>query len=69
VLRVELPFVEGIERAKRPSRLPSVFTRKEVAGLLSKLSGTYLLVASLLYGSGLRLMEALRLRVKDLEFG
>ncbi len=63
------PFVEGLERARRRFRLPSVFTRKEVAGLLSKLSGTYLLSAGLLYGSGLRLMEALRLRVKDLDFG
>jgi integrase len=67
VLRVGLPDVEGVERAKRPARLPAVFTRAGVAGLLSHLSGTYKLMAGLLYGSGLRLMEALR--VKDLDFG
>jgi integrase len=68
VLRVELPYIEGIERAKRPARLPAVFTRAEIAALLSRLSGGYGLIAGLLYGSGLRLMEALRLRVKDLDF-
>src|SRR5918998_6102945 len=68
VLRVELPYVEGIERAKRPARVPVVFTRGEVGRLLAELSGTYCLIASLPYGSGLRLMEALRLRVKDLDF-
>jgi integron integrase len=69
VLQVELPFVEGIERAKRPTRLPVVFSREEVDALLFHLSGTYKLIAGLLYGSGLRLMEALRLRIKDLDFG
>ena len=68
VLGMELPYVEGIQRAKRPTRLPVVFTRAEVASLLSHLSGTYSLIAGLLYGSGLRLMEATRLRVKDLDF-
>lgn len=69
VLGVELPYVEGIQRAKRPARIPAVFTRAEAAALFSHLSGTYKLIAGLLYGSGLRLMEALRLRVKDLDFG
>ena len=69
VLGIELPYVEGIQRAKRPTRVPVVFTRAEAAALLSHLSGTYRLIAGLLYGSGLRLMEALRLRVKDLDFG
>jgi integron integrase len=69
VLGVELPYVDGIQRAKRPARIPVVFTRAEAAALLSRLSGTYRLIAGLLYGSGLRLMEALRLRVKDLDFG
>ena len=69
VLDVGLPYVEGIERAKRPQKVPAVFTREEVTALLGQLSGTYRLIASLLYGSGLRLMEALRLRVKDLDFG
>ncbi|HEV7889462.1 MAG TPA: integron integrase [Pyrinomonadaceae bacterium] len=68
VLGIELPYVEGIQRAKRPTRVPVVFTRAEAAALLSHLSGTYRLIAGLLYGSGLRLMEALRLRVKDLDF-
>jgi integron integrase len=68
VLRVELPYVEGIERAKHPARVPVVFTRQEVERLLAQLTGTYSLIASLLYGSGLRLMEALRLRVKDIDF-
>ncbi len=68
VLQLELPFVEGIERAKRPVRVPVVFTREEVGRLLGQLSGTYRLIASLLYGSGLRLTEVLRLRVKDLDF-
>jgi site-specific recombinase XerD len=68
VLQIELPYVEGIERAKRPARVPVVFTRQEVDRLLAQLTGTYSLVTSLLYGSGLRLMEALRLRVKDVDF-
>ena len=68
VLQVELPYVEGIERAKRPARVPVVFTRQEVDSLLARLAGTYGLIAGLLYGSGLRLMEAVRLRVKDLDF-
>ena len=69
MLRVELPFVEGIERAKRPVRVPVVLTREEVGRLLARLSGTYGLIAGLLYGSGLRLMEAVGLRAKDLDFG
>ena len=64
------PFLElgEIERAKRPGRIPVVFTREEVTRLLAHLSGTAYLMASLLYGSGLRLMECVRLRVKDLDF-
>ena len=69
VLGAELTYVEGIERAKRPQRVPVVFTRREVAAVPSHLHGGYGLIASLLYGSGLRLMEALRPRVKDLDFG
>jgi integron integrase len=68
VLQVELPYVEGIQRAKRPLRVPVVFTRAEVASLMPHLSGTYSQIAGLLYGSGLRLMEAVRLRVKDVDF-
>jgi integron integrase len=69
VLGVDLPFVEGIERAKRPARVPVVLTREEAARVLDRLSGTHHLMASLLYGSGLRLMECVRLRVKDLDLG
>jgi integron integrase len=58
----------GFVRAKRPSRLPVVLTRGEVLRLLDRLEGTYQLMASLLYGTGMRLMECLRLRVKDVDF-
>jgi integrase len=68
VLGVELPYAEGIRRAKRPARAPVVFSRGEVSSLMSHLTGAYPLIAGLLYGSGPRLMEALRLRVKDLDF-
>jgi integron integrase len=67
VLGLDLPFVDGVERAKRPARVPVVLTREEVACVLGRLSGAYHLMASLLYGSGLRLMECVRLRVKDLD--
>ena len=56
-------------RAKRPERLPVVLTRAEVRSILAQLDGDKHLMASLLYGSGLRLMECLRLRVKDIDFG
>lgn len=68
VLQVELPWMDGVIRARRPQRLPVVLTREEVASVLAQLDGTLWLVASLLYGSGMRLMEVLRLRVKDVEF-
>ena len=68
VLRVELEPLGPVVRARRPRRLPVVLTRSEVALVLGHLGGTAHLVASLLYGSGLRLLEALRLRVKDLDF-
>lgn len=68
VLEHELPWLDEVERAKAPKRLPVVLTREEAQAVLSRLKGTHWLVASLLYGSGLRIMEALRLRVKDLEF-
>jgi integron integrase len=66
VLGVELPWLENITRAERRKRLPVVLSRAEVRAVLGELQGTHWLVANLLYGSGLRLMEALRLRVKDL---
>ena len=67
VLRIPLEPLSGIAPARRPERLPVVFTPQEVKLLLAHLSGTHLLMASLLYGSGLRLMECLRLRVKDVD--
>jgi integron integrase len=68
VLRVELPNIENIERARRPKRVPVVFTPAEVEAILAQLAGTHHLVISLLYGTGMRLSECLRLRVKDLDF-
>jgi len=68
VLELDLPWLENVERAKAPKRLPVVLTEQEVEAVLSRLKGTHWLVAGLLYGSGLRIMEALRLRVKDIEF-
>lgn len=68
VLQQKLPWLEKVTQAKVPERLPVVLTREEVNTVLSQLSGTHWLVCALLYGSGLRLMEAMRLRVKDVEF-
>lgn len=65
VLGIELPWLNDVTRAKQPRRLPVVLTESEVHRLLSQLDGTAALMASLLYGSGLRLMECVRLRVKD----
>jgi integron integrase len=69
VLRRPLDRLDHIQRAKRPSRLPVVFTRDEVTAVLAQLDGSLHLMASLLYGAGLRLMECVRLRVKDIDFG
>jgi integron integrase len=68
VLQIDLPLIEGVERAKRPQRIPIVLTAEEVKKVLARISGTHHLMASLLYGAGLRLMECVRLRVKDLDF-
>ena len=69
VLRKPLPDLDTVIRAKRPGRLPTVLTRSEVRRILGCMDGTPRLVATLLYGTGMRLLECLRLRVKDLEFG
>jgi integron integrase len=66
VLGIDLPWLDNVTRASRPQRLPVVLTRPEVQSLLAELHGTAWLVGNLLYGSGLRLMEGLRLRVQDL---
>lgn len=68
VLEVRLPWMEDVVRAKRPARLPVVLSQAQVASLLACMDGRTGLVARLLYGTGLRLMEGLRLRVKDLDF-
>ncbi len=68
VLEIQLPWLDNITQAKAPKRLPVVLTVSEVQSVLSRLKGTHLLIASLLYGGGMRLMEAVRLRVKDVEF-
>lgn len=68
VLEVELPWLDGIERAKKPRRLPVVLTPAETMALLGELTAVHWLMASLLYGTGMRLMECVRLRVKDVDF-
>jgi integron integrase len=69
VLGVELGWVDGVARAKRPERVPVVLTRQEVALMLEQLQGRNWLMASLMYGTGLRLMECVQLRVQDIDFG
>jgi integron integrase len=69
VLHVELQAPEEIVRAKRPLHLPVVLTRNEVAALFQHIEGQHRLEAGLLYGAGMRLMEVLRLRIKDVDFG
>ena len=68
VLGVELPWLDDVVRAKRPAYLPVVLTRDEVRAVLQRLHGAPRLMAFLLYGAGLRLMECCRLRVKDVDF-
>jgi integron integrase len=68
VLRQDLDLPIEAIRAKRPKRLPTVMTREEVQRVLAALSGTHQLISKVLYGSGLRLVECLRLRVKDVDF-
>lgn len=68
VLKQELAWIDDIERAKKPEKLPVVFTPDEAKAILLRLEGLTWLMASLLYGAGLRLMECVRLRVKDIDF-
>jgi integron integrase len=68
VLEMELGQLEDVVRAKRPQRLPVVFTHDEVLSLMAHLHGSHWMMAQLLYGSGLRLSECVRLRVKDVDF-
>lgn len=67
VLGVDLPWLDEVVRAKRPQRLPTVLTPDEVSALLARMEGVHALMGNLLYGTGMRLMECLRLRVKDVD--
>ncbi len=68
VLQLELPWLDKVQQAKTPKRLPVVLSQVEVQKILANLDGTHHLIVSLLYGTGMRILEALRLRVKDIDF-
>jgi integron integrase len=68
VLNVTLPWLDNLEHARTSERIPVVFTRNEVKAVLAQFEGTHWLIFSLMYGAGLRLMECLRLRVKDIDY-
>ena len=68
VMEIELPWLDNVTQAKTPQRMPVVLTVAEVQRVLARLEGTVWLMASLLYGTGLRLMECVRLRMKDMDF-
>src|SRR5678815_4235796 len=68
VLAQELPWLDNIVRSKRTARLPVVLTRDEVRAVIRQLRGVHRVMAILLYGAGLRLLEAARVRVKDVDF-
>jgi site-specific recombinase XerD len=69
VLGRELEWLDNVERAKRPARVPVPLTEAEVRAVLAQRDGRHALMAGILYGAGLRLMECVRLRVKDVGFG
>jgi integron integrase len=68
VLEMKVPWLDKVVRAKQPQRLPVVLTKQEVRAVLDRMSGIYGLMAAILYGTGMRLMECVRLRVKDVDF-
>ena len=68
VLNIDLPWLNNIGRPQQTKRIPSVLTKDEVAGLLAQMDGITALLAKLLYGTGMRLMEGIRLRIKDVDF-
>ena len=68
VLGQVLPWMDNVIRAKKPQRLPVVLSKQEVAKILDHMQGTYGLIARLLYGTGMRIMECCRLRVQDIDF-
>ncbi len=69
VLEMELPLLRHVKRAKRYEKLPVVFSKMEIKSIMAHLDGVYWIMGQLLYGGGLRLMECVRLRVKDVDFG
>src|SRR5882724_1926772 len=69
VLDRKLDFIDDVQRVTRPAKLPVVFTRAEAHAVLARMNGEHQLMAELLYGAGLRLMEGVRLRIKDIDFG
>jgi len=69
VISAPIEWIDGFQRSQRPKRLPEVLSREETKQVLDELTGTHRLIAQLLYGTGLRLMEGLRLRVKEIDFG
>jgi integron integrase len=68
VLKLELPWIDGLATPKRPTYVPVVFSQREVQEIFNALEGTWRLIAQVLYGGGLRLNEALQLRIKDIDF-
>jgi integron integrase len=68
VMNVDLPWLDKVVRARRPKRLPTVLRPEEAQQVIANMKGVHALIAALLYGSGLRLLEALRLRIKDIDF-
>jgi site-specific recombinase XerD len=69
VLGRELEWLDNVERAKRPARVPVVLTEAEVRAVLAQMDGRHALMAGILYGAGLRRMECVRLRIKEVDFG
>ena len=69
VLKMEFGEIKDVERAKKPQRMPVVFTKEEIKVIIDQLDGYKWIMAQLMYGSGLRVMECVRLRVKDIDFG
>ncbi|MDP2795230.1 MAG: integron integrase [Sulfurisoma sp.] len=69
VLEIQLPWLDNVTRAKPSKRLPVVLTPAEVRAVLERMDGVHALMGKLLYGTGMRLMECVRLRVKDVDFG
>ena len=68
VLEIDLPWLNDINRPTQKRRIPSVLTKDEVAAVLASMDGLAALLARLLYGTGMRLMEGMRLRIKDVDF-